>query len=275
VLNSQQKQVMVRDVADVKEGTMPGELDRFNMRRLVSITANIEGNDLGRVDRQLQRMLAEVGTPPTGVTVDIRGQVTPLNEIFQGLSFGLIVAVVAILFLLTAYFQSWQLALVALSAVPAVLVGVLLCLLLTGSTLNLQSFMGAIMAVGVAVANAILLVTFAEDIRRQPSDATPVKHTERAAKVAVQKRLRPILMTSMAMCAGMLPLALGWGEGGSMAAPLARAVLGGLIASTLATLLIVPAVFVWVQGQRTTASISLDPQDPASSHYHPLPASAS
>ncbi|HQR08779.1 MAG TPA: efflux RND transporter permease subunit [Gemmatales bacterium] len=275
VLNSQREQVMVRDVADVKEGTIPGELDRFNMRRLVSITANIEGIDLGRVDRQLQRMLAEVGAPPTGVTVEIRGQVTPLNELFQGLSFGLIVAVVAILFLLTAYFQSWQLSLVALSAVPAVLVGVLLCLLLTGSTLNLQSFMGAIMAVGVAVANAILLVTFAEDARRQPSKTGSVEHTTQAARVAVQKRLRPILMTSLAMCAGMLPLALGWGEGGSMSAPLARAVLGGLIASTLATLLIVPAVFVWVQGRRTTASISLDPQDPTSSHYHPPPASAS
>lgn len=275
VLNSQREQVMVRDVADVKEGTMPGELDRFNMRRLVSITANIEGNDLGRVDRQLQRMLAEAGAPPTGVTVEIRGQVTPLNEIFQGLSFGLIVAVVAILFLLTAYFQSWRLALVALSAVPAVLVGVLLCLLLTGSTLNLQSFMGAIMAVGVAVANAILLVTFAEEARRLPSEAETSTHTAQAARTAVQKRLRPILMTSLAMCAGMLPMALGWGEGGSMAAPLARAVLGGLIASTLATLLIVPAVFVWVQGRRTTTSISLDPQDPTSSHYHPLPASAS
>ncbi|MFT3878124.1 MAG: efflux RND transporter permease subunit [Gemmatales bacterium] len=275
VQNSQREQVMVRDVADVKEGTMPGELDRFNMRRLVSITANIEGNDLGRVDRQLQRMLAEAGAPPTGVTVEIRGQVTPLNEIFQGLSFGLIVAVVAILFLLTAYFQSWRLALVALSAVPAVLVGVLLCLLITGSTLNLQSFMGAIMAVGVAVANAILMVTFAEEARRFPSEAGTVKQAEQAARTAVQKRLRPILMTSLAMCAGMLPLALGWGEGGAMAAPLARAVLGGLIASTLATLLIVPAVFVWVQGRRTTASISLDPQDPTSSHYHPLPASAS
>lgn len=274
VLNSQREQVMVRDVADVKEGTMPGELDRFNMRRLVSITANIEGNDLRRVDRQLQRMLAEVGTPPTGVSVEIRGQVTPLNEIFQGLSFGLIVAVVAILFLLTAYFQSWQLALVALSAVPAVLVGVLLCLLLTGSTLNLQSFMGAIMAVGVAVANAILLVTFAEEARRQPSDDNAFEHTGQSARTAVQKRLRPILMTSLAMCAGMLPLALGWGEGGAMAAPLARAVLGGLVASTMATLLIVPAVFVWVQSRRTTASISLDPSDPTSSHYHPLPASA-
>ena len=173
-------------------------------------------------------MLAEVGAPPTGVTVEIRGQVTPLNEIFQGLSFGLIVAVVAILFLLTAYFQSWQLALVALSAVPAVLVGVLLCLLLTGSTLNLQSFMGAIMAVGVAVANAILLITFAEDARRQPSEGDAVEHTGQSARTAVQKRLRPILMTSLAMCAGMLPMALGWGEGGTMAAPLARADLWGV-----------------------------------------------
>jgi multidrug efflux pump subunit AcrB len=262
VLNSQREQVMLRDIAEVREGTMPGELNRFNMKRLVSITANIEGSNLGQVSAQLQRVLASVGTPPTGVTVDIRGQVTPLLELFQGLSFGLIVAVVAILFLLTAYFQSWALALVSLAALPAVLVGVLLALFITGSTLNLQSFMGAIMAVGVAVANAILLVTFAEEARRHNPDA------KAAAELAVQKRLRPILMTSLAMCAGMLPMALAFGEGGAMAAPLARAVVGGLLASTFATLFILPAVFAWVQEQRSVASVSLDPTDPSSVHFH-------
>ncbi len=265
VLNNQKDQVMVRDVAEVKEATMPGELDRFNMRRLVSITANLEGSDLGRVNQQLQRLIQQVGAAPTGVTIEVRGQVTPLNELFQGLSQGLIVAVVAILFLLTAYFQSFKLSLVALAAVPAVLLGVLICLLLTGTTLNLQSFMGAIMAVGVAVANAILLVTFAEEARRSHPEHDAIE----SAKTAVSKRLRPILMTSLAMCAGMLPMALGFGEGGAMAAPLARAVIGGLLASTFATLLIVPAVFVWIQRGSSVSSSSLDPADSASLHYHP------
>lgn len=274
VQNNDKQTVLVRDVAEVKEGTMPGELDRFNMRRLVSITANIEGSDLGRVSRELHHIITQAGTPPAGVQVEVRGQTVPLNELFQGLSIGLIAAALAILFLLTAYFQSWRLALCALSALPAVLMGVLVCLLLTGSTLNLQSFMGAIMAVGVAVANAILLVTFAEESRHRLA-ITEADAASLASRDAVARRLRPILMTSLAMCAGMLPMAIGWGEGGSMAAPLARAVLGGLLASTLATLILVPAVFAWLQNSASTASVSLDPNDLHSTHYYQETAASS
>ena len=165
-----QAAVLLRDVADVKEGTMPGEVDRYNMRRLVSMTANIEGEDLGRVAERIAEAIAAAGTPPAGVQVDVRGQVTPMREMFQGLAFGLAVAVVVIFLLLTAYFQSVRLALTAVAAVPAVLCGVVLMLLVTRTTLNIQSFMGAIMAVGVAVANAILLVTFAERYRARRPD---------------------------------------------------------------------------------------------------------
>jgi multidrug efflux pump subunit AcrB len=170
-------------------------------------------------------------------------------------------AVVAIFLLLTAYFQSLRLALVCVSAVPAVVAGVALALRFTGTTLNLQSFMGSIMAIGVAVANAILLVTFAERSRR-----TGVASADAAVEGA-QGRLRAILMTACAMIFGMLPMALGLGEGGEQTAPLGRAVIGGLAAATLATLVIVPSVFAVVQGRTSTASVSLDPDD-ADSRYH-------
>jgi multidrug efflux pump subunit AcrB len=184
-----------------------------------------------------------------------------MNELFRGLGFGLLMSVIVIFLLLTAYYQSIRLALVAVSAVPAVLTGVGLALLLTGSTLNLQSFNGAIMAVGVAVANAILLVTFAERARHDG------KNAREAAIEGARSRVRPILMTSAAMIAGMIPMALAIGDGGDQTAPLARAVIGGLLASTLATLVLLPAVFAWVMGGAGTASISLDPYDPESPYH--------
>jgi multidrug efflux pump subunit AcrB len=256
--------LLVENVADVVEGTMPGQVDRYNMRRIVSMTANIDGDDLGNTAVQIAKAIEDAGRPPQGVQVDVRGQVTPMRELFRGLGLGLVMSVVVIFLLLTAYFQSIRLALIAVAAVPAVLVGVGLALLLTGSTLNLQSFMGSIMAVGVAVANAILLVTFAERARHDNGgDALA------AAIEGARTRVRPILMTSAAMIAGMLPMALGVGEGGDQVAPLGRAVIGGLLASTLATLLLLPAVFAWVMGRAGTASMSLDPYDPASPHHVP------
>jgi multidrug efflux pump subunit AcrB len=173
-------------------------------------------------------------------------------------------AVVAIFILLTAYFQSPKLALVAVAAVPAVLAGVAAALWATGTTLNLQSFMGTIMAIGVAVANAILLVTFAERHRRADGAGAAA-----AAVQGARHRLRPILMTSCAMLAGMIPMALALGEGGEQTAPLGRAVIGGLVAATLTTLLVLPAVFAVVQARSSTKSPSLDPADPESAHYHP------
>ncbi len=147
------------------------------------------------------------------------------------------------------------------STIPAVLAGVAIALLITRTTINIQSFMGSIMAVGVAVANAILLVTFAERARRE--GATPAA----AALDSAQHRLRAILMTSCAMIAGMIPMALGLGEGGEQTAPLARAVIGGLAAATLATLLILPSVFAVVQARAHTRSASLDPDDPESPQF--------
>jgi multidrug efflux pump subunit AcrB len=257
--------LLLRDVAEVRRGTMPGEYDRYNMKRSISLTANIAGEDLGRVATRVAEALERAGEPPKGVKVDVRGQIVPMNEMLTGLSVGLAMSIVVILLLLTANFQSVRLALVSISTAPAVICGVVVALWLTGTTVNIQSFMGAIMAIGVAVANAILLVTFAERSRLDTSAGA-----SEAAVHGARGRLRPILMTSFAMTAGMTPLALGWGEGGEQSAPLGRAVIGGLVAATFATLLVLPSIFAIVQGGTGRDSASVDPDDPESRYFdHP------
>jgi multidrug efflux pump subunit AcrB len=256
-------QVLVRDVSTVTRGTMPGEIDRYNMRREISMTANIAGADLGSASRQVSAALRQAGDPPRGAKVEVRGQIPPMRDMFSGLGVGLGLAVVVIFLLLSANFQSLRLALAAISTAPAVIAGVVVMLVLTRTTLNIQSFIGAIMAVGVAMANAILLVTFAEHRRREG---------EAAAKAAVEgagSRLRPILMTTCAMMAGMLPMALALGESGQQNAPLGRAVIGGLAAATAATLLVLPSVFALLQSRAAKQSASLDPDDPESAYYTP------
>jgi multidrug efflux pump subunit AcrB len=189
------------------------------------------------------------------VNVAIRGEVQPMTDLLGALRVGLLLSVLVIFLLLVANYQSWELALITVVSVPAVLCGVLLALWLTGTTLNLESFMGAIMAVGVAVANAILLVTFAERARLTGLSA------EEASISGASSRLRPILMTSLAMIAGMLPMAAGVGESGQQSAPLGRAVVGGLAVATVATLLVLPAVFAVVRGKASRRSPSLHPDD--------------
>jgi multidrug efflux pump subunit AcrB len=180
-----------------------------------------------------------------------------MEQMLDGLRTGLLLAIVVIFLLLAANFQSLKLSLIVLSTTPAAIAGVVVALALTGTTLNIQSFMGAIMAIGVAVANAILLVTFAERSRMTGKTAAE------AAVDGAHSRLRPILMTSLAMLAGMLPLAVGIGEGGEQTAPLGRAVVGGLAVATLATLAVLPAVFAIVQARAHRRSASLDPDETA------------
>jgi multidrug efflux pump subunit AcrB len=240
---------------------MPGQFDRYNMKRQVTITANISGTDLGSVTAQLNKAIAQTGEPPKGSLIEIRGQIPPMQEIQSGLAIGLILAIFAVFLLLTANFQSLRLALVAISTIPAVLLGVILALYLTNTTINIQSFIGAIMAVGVAMANAILLVTFAEKQRMESHDA------KQGAIRGAGSRLRAILMTSFAMIAGMLPMALAYGEAGQQNAPLGRAVLGGLIAATIATLFLLPQIFAILQSGAKHQSASMDPSDPASRHF--------
>jgi multidrug efflux pump subunit AcrB len=258
--------VLLRNIANVVPGTAVGEYERYNMARVVSMTANIHGADLGSVAKQIERAIADAGAPPPRTSVALRGQIVPLREVLSGFQSGLIVAVVVIFLLLGANFQSLPLSLVVVSALPAVIAGVVLMLWVTGTTLNIQSAMGAIMSVGVAVANAILLVTFAERSRLVDGNARG------AAVDGAQSRLRPILMTSCAMIAGMVPMALGLGEGGGQTAPLGRAVIGGLALATVATLLVLPAVFALVRTRVGTQSRSLDPNDAHSRYFEKAPA---
>jgi multidrug efflux pump subunit AcrB len=209
----------------------------------------------------LNQALAGAGPPPKGVTVKLRGELPPLEQTISGLRIGLLLAVLAIFLLLSANFQSMRLALAVISTIPAVLCGVLLMLLATGTTLNVQSFMGAIMAIGIAVANSILLVTFAE---RRRQEGRPLLE---AVREGAGGRLRAILMTASAMILGMTPMAIGFGEGGAQSAPLARAVIGGLIAATFTTLTILPSIYAVFERKASVTSPSLNPMDPASRYY--------
>jgi multidrug efflux pump subunit AcrB len=255
ISRSRDVQIDLRNVADVTPGTVLGEYDRYNMQRMLTLQANIVGEDLGGIADQVSQALAKVGAPPPGVNVAMRGQVVPMKEMFSGLGLGLLVAVVVTFLVLAANFQSLRLSLAVVLTIPAVVAGVAVSLWITGTTLNIESFIGAIMSIGVAVANAILLVTFAE--RNRIGGA----HVLDAAVVGAASRLRPILMTSCAMIAGMLPMAVGLGEAGSQTAPLGRAVIGGLLGATIATLIILPAIFAILQSEHTRRSASLLPAD--------------
>lgn len=250
-------QPLLGDVAQIQPSTIVGEFDRVNGQRMVTLTANVAGNDLERAWRLVNDAIGRAGEPPRGIAIAIRGQIAIMQDTFKNIAAGLLVAVLAILLLLAANFQSVRLSLVVMSTVPAVLAGVVVSLAATGTTLNVQSFMGAIMAIGVAVANAILLVTFAEEQRR--AGVAP-----RTAGIdAAAARMRPVLMTSGAMIAGMVPMALS----AEATAPLGRAVIGGLAAATIATLFILPSVYGLLQRSPGTATPSLDPDDPDSAHH--------
>ena len=249
------------NVASLKLGTMPGLIERFNGQHIVSVTANIHGITLGEASLKLNQALSGAGAPPRAVKVVMKGQIPPLDQTISGLRNGLLLAVVVIFLLLSANFQSVRLALAIVLTVPAVLCGVLLMLRVTNTTLNIQSFMGAIMAIGIAVANSILLITFAERFRREN------RPTMEAAREGAASRLRAILMTAAAMIFGMIPMAIGFGEGGSQSAPLGRAVIGGLLVSTFATLTILPSIYAILQGRAPVTSPSLNPMDPKSRYY--------
>lgn len=249
------------DVATITKSTTYGENDNAGATPYLSVTANIKDKDLGTAGADVKNAIAEIGELPRGLFIEPVGLTKVLDETLSSLQSGLLVAIVVIYLMLSANFQSFKVSGVVLATVPAVVLGSLLMLTLTGSTLNLQSYMGIIMSVGVSIANAVLLITNAEELRMQNGDALA------SAKEAASLRLRPIIMTTVAMVAGMLPMAIGHGEGGDQVSPLGRAVIGGLIFSTFAVLVILPLLFAWVQGKTSTQSLSLDPEDKDSIHY--------
>jgi len=258
-----QPRPVLGDVAQIRQDTTYGENDDVGSLPMLTVTANINKMDLGTATGDVNKALKDMGEPPRGMTVQPRGMSTTLTDTLDSLQTGLIVAVLVIFLMLAANFQSFKLSFVVLSTVPAVLAGSLLLVKITGATLNLQSYMGMIMSVGVSISNAVLLVTNAEDLRKHNGDAL------KSAREAVALRMRPILMTALAMIVGMIPMASGLGEGGGQTAPLGRAVIGGLLASTFAALLILPQAFAWVQERTNTQSVSLDPEDKESKFYVP------
>ncbi len=263
-VTANQSRPVLNDVADIKQDTTYGENDDIGAIPMLTVTANLNKKDLGTATDDVKKAISSMGKLPRGLTIETRGLSTTLTDTLDSLQTGLIVAVIVIFLMLAANFQSFKMSFVVLSTLPAVLFGSLLLVKITGATLNLQSYMGMIMSVGVSISNAVLLITNAEELRKHNGDAL------KSAREAVTLRLRPILMTSLAMIVGMIPMATGLGDGGDQTSPLGRAVIGGLFASTFAALLILPLIFAWVQGNTTTDSVSLDPEDKESKFYVPL-----
>jgi CzcA family heavy metal efflux pump len=219
-------------------------ITHLNAMPTYDVLANVDGTDLGSVADALRGIVGRLeGKLPRGTSVKLKGQVESMDSSFAGLGYGLLFAIVLVYLVMVINFQSWLDPFVILTALPGAVIGIIWLLFLTGTTLSVPALMGTIMCVGVATANGILVVAFANDLRRRATDQEPPPSAAQAALQAGVTRLRPVLMTALAMIVGMLPLALGVGEGAEQNAPLGRAVIGGLLFATVATLLFVPVMY--------------------------------
>ncbi len=229
---------LLSNMAQLQRGNTAAVVSHYNVQPIYDVFANVQDRDLGSVAREVDKVIAEY-TPklPAGSYIDTRGQVETMRSSFLGMSYGLVFAIILVYFIMVINFQSWTDPFIILMALPGALSGILLILFFTHTTISVPALMGAIMSIGVGTANSILLVTFANDVRQEGADALT------AAYQAGRTRLRPVVMTAMAMLAGMIPMALGLGEGGEQNAPLGRAVIGGLMLATVATLFVVPVVY--------------------------------
>jgi len=226
------------DLAKVSHSVSPENITHYTVQRVLDVEGDMEGRDLGSIARDIQRKIDSLKPLPPGTRITLRGQNEIMTQSFRSLALGLVLAVLLVYFLMVVLFQSWIDPFIIMMAVPGALAGILWMLTLTGTTINVESLMGSIMAVGIATANSILLVSFANDIRVEKG-LSP----EMAAIEAGKTRLRPVIMTALAMILGMLPMAFAMGEGGEQNAPLGRAVIGGLIVATFATLFVVPVIY--------------------------------
>jgi len=240
---------LLTNVADISRTSGATNITHLNALPTFDVLANVDGTDLASVAAAVNQVLDELRDQlPRGSSVRIRGQVESMESSFGGLGYGLLLAVVLVYFLMVVNFQSWLDPFVILMALPGALAGIAWLLFVTGTTLSVPALMGAILCVGVATANSVLLVSFANDVRRSPAvrvgtGLTATPDARAAALLAGATRLRPVLMTALAMIVGMLPMAIGWGEGAEQNAPLGRAVIGGLIVATLGTLFFVPTAY--------------------------------
>jgi multidrug efflux pump subunit AcrB len=228
---------LLSNVAAIKHGVDPAVVDHYSVQRVIDVDCAASGRDLGSATSAVQREIDSLGKLPTGTLINIRGQSQAMRSSFITLGLGIVLSIVLVYLLMAANFQSWLEPFIITMAIPGALAGVLWMLIATGTTINVESLMGTIMAVGVGVANGNLLITFANEMREEGHDAFA------AAIEAGRIRFRPIIMTALAMILGMLPMALALGAGSSQNAPLGRAVIGGLLAATLMTLFVVPAIY--------------------------------
>ena len=233
-----QRLKLLDNIARLSTIAQPTEIDHYTVARVLDVTANVEGRDLGSVVHRIQAGVDSLGTLPAGMRITVRGQGEVMQSAFQSLGLGFVVAVLLVFSLMAILFQSWTDPLIIMGAVPGAVAGILWMLVLTHTTLNIQSLLGSIMAVGIAVANSILVVSFANDQRIERGMSAAA-----AALEAGKERLRPVLMTAGAMLLGMAPMAIGAGEGGEQNAPLGRAVIGGLAVATIVTLCVVPVIY--------------------------------
>jgi multidrug efflux pump subunit AcrB len=241
--------------ATLRHVGVPNEITHFTVARVLDVMAGVEGRDLGSVVGDIQGKIRELGPMPRGTSIRIRGQFDVMLDAFRDMGGGLVIAIALVYLLMAVLYQSWLDPFIIIFAVPGAMVGILWMLAITGTTLNVESMMGAIMAVGIATSNSILLVSFANDVRVSEPHLTALEAAARAGQV----RLRPVIMTALAMILGMVPMALGLGEAGSQNAPLGRAVIGGLLVATLVTLFIVPVIYSLFRTKPPTAHL-LDEQ---------------
>ncbi len=235
---------ILSDLARVGRGTEMAVVNHYNIRRVVDVYGNTEGRDLGGISRQITTILnADSKSVPRGTFITMKGQVETMRSSYIGLLGGLVFSIVLVYLLIVVNFQSWVDPFIIITALPAALAGIVLFLFLTHTTLSVPALMGAIMCMGVATANSILVVSFAKIRLEDHGNAL------RAAIEAGTTRFRPVIMTALAMIIGMVPMALGLGDGGEQNAPLGRAVIGGLLCATVATLLFVPSVFAFIHNR--------------------------
>jgi multidrug efflux pump subunit AcrB len=228
---------LLSNVASIRHDVDPAVVDHYSVQRVIDLDCAVSGRDLGSATNAVQREIDSLGKLKTGTLINIRGQSQAMRSSFMTLGGGIGLAIILVYLLMAANFQSWLEPFIITMAIPGALAGVLWMLVLTGTTINVESLMGTIMAVGVGVANGNLLITFANEMREEGHDSVV------SAIEAGRIRFRPIIMTALAMILGMLPMALALGAGSAQNAPLGRAVIGGLLAATLMTLFVVPAIY--------------------------------